>query len=253
MHEVPLAGKTALVTGAGRNIGRAIALALAEAGARVVVNVRTSRGEGQAVVDEIVASGLEALLVVADVTDRSSVDAMMAATASRFGGLDILVNNAAIRQEAAFADMTYAHWRAALDVCVDGAFHCAQSALPLLLQSDAGVIVNIGGLSASTGATQRAHVVTAKAALGGLTRALAHELAPSGITVNCVSPGLIDTVRKADSASAAPAHHKLAKTLLGRRGRPDEIASAVVWLAGPGARYCTGQTLHVNGGAYLGV
>jgi 3-oxoacyl-[acyl-carrier protein] reductase len=113
-------------------------------------------------------------------------------------------------------------------------------------------VINIGGMTAHTGASRRAHVVTAKAALGGLTRALAHELADLGITVNCVAPGLVDTVRVASSASAAPAHQAIHKTLLGRRGRPDEIASAVLWLAGPGARYVTGQTVHVNGGAYLG-
>ncbi len=112
--------------------------------------------------------------------------------------------------------------------------------------------INIGGMTAHTGAANRAHVVTAKAALGGLTRALAHELAGFGITVNCVSPGLIDTVRQASSASARPAHHGQHKSLITRRGQPDEVASAVVWLAGPGARFTTGQTLHVNGGAYLG-
>jgi 3-oxoacyl-[acyl-carrier protein] reductase len=249
---LPLKGKVALVTGAGRNIGRAIALALADAGAKVAVNVRASRDEGQAVVDEIVARGGDALLVVADVTQRADVDAMIAAVAKRFGRLDIVVNNAAIRHEAAFAELPYADWRAAQAVCVDGAFHCTQAALALLRDSGAAAVINIGGMTAYTGASKRAHVVTAKAALGGFTRALAHELAEFGVTVNCVSPGLIDTVRKASSASAAPAHHSAHATLLGRRGNPDEVASAVVWLAGPGARYTTGQTLHVNGGAYLG-
>ena len=219
---------------------------------KVAVNVRASRDEGQAVVDEIAARGGDALLVVADVTQRGEVDAMIAAIAQRFGRLDIVVNNAAIRHEAAFADLPYADWRAAQAVCVDGAFHCTQAALPLLRDSGAGAVINIGGMTAHTGASMRAHVVTAKAALGGLTRALAHELAPFGITVNCVAPGMIDTVRKATSASANPAHHAGHQPLLGRRGRPDEIASAVVWLAGPGGRFTTGQTLHVNGGAYLG-
>jgi 3-oxoacyl-[acyl-carrier protein] reductase len=248
----PLKGKVALVTGAGRNIGRAIALALADAGAKVAVNVRASRDEGQAVVEEIAARGGDALLVVADVTQRGDVDAMIAGVAKRFGRLDVVVNNAAVRHEAAFAELPYADWRAAQAVCVDGAFHCTQAALPLLRASGAGAVINIGGMTAHTGAAKRAHVVTAKAALGGLTRALAHELAEFGITVNCVAPGLIDTVRKASSASAAPAHHSTHATLLGRRGHPDEVANAVVWLAGPGARYTTGQTLHINGGAYLG-
>ena len=252
MDDSPLEDRVALVTGAGRNIGRAIALGLADAGAKVAVNVRASRDEGQAVVDEIAARGGEALLVPADVTHRSEVDRMISAIAQRFGRLDILVNNAAIRREVAFADLSFADWREAQAVCVDGAFHCVQAALPLLRESNAGAVVNIGGLTAHTGAKRRAHVVTAKAAIVGLTRALAHELAESGITVNCVAPGLVDTVRVGASATAAPAHHAQAKTLLGRHGRPDEIAYAVVWLSGPAARYITGQTMHVNGGAYLG-
>jgi 3-oxoacyl-[acyl-carrier protein] reductase len=252
MDNTPLEGKVALVTGAGRNIGRAIALALADAGAKVAVNVRTSHGEGQAVVDEIALHGGDAVLVVADVTQRAAVDAMIAAIVQRFGRLDIVVNNAAVRFEAPFADLTYADWRQAQAVCVDGAFHCTQAALPSLRAGGVGTVINIGGMTAHTGASMRAHVVTAKAALAGLTRALAHELAPFGITVNCVSPGLVDTVRKQGSATSNPAHHAGQKTLLGRRGNVEEIASAVVWLASPGARYTTGQTLHVNGGAYLG-
>lgn len=245
------AGPVALVTGAGRNIGRAIALALAREGTKVAVNVRTSANEGQAVVDEINAHGGAALLVCADVTRRADVDAMMAAITERFGRLDILVNNAAVRHEAAFEDLTYAAWRAALDVCVDGAFHCTQAALPLLKQSASAAVINIGGLTAHTGAAHRAHVVTAKAALGGLTRALAHDLAGFGITVNCVAPGMMDTVRDNASATARPAHHANRKPLLVRRGQPEEIAGAVVWLAGAGGRFTTGQTIHVNGGAYL--
>ena len=249
MDNASLEGKVALVTGAGRNIGRAIALALAAAGARIAVNVRANRSEGQGVVDEIAARGGDALLVVADVAHRDQVDAMIGAIARRFARLDVVVNNAAIRNEVAFGDLSYEDWRSTQAVCVDGAFHCTQAALPLLRASGAGTVINIGGLTAHTGAAKRAHVVTAKAAIVGLTRALAHELAEFGITVNCVAPGMVDTMR---ARSDAPAHHATRKTLLGRHGRPDEIASAVVWLAGPGGRFTTGQTLHVNGGAYLG-
>lgn len=247
-----LVGKTALVTGAGRNIGRSIALALAAAGANVAVNVRASLAEGQSVVDEIVAASGKAMLVQADVTQREQVDRMIEGVAQRFGAIDILVNNAAIRHEAAFAEMTYDAWRDALAVCLDGAFHCTQAALPWLIKSTAGAVINIGGLTANTGAAQRTHVVTAKAGLGGLTRALAHDLAEFGVTVNCVSPGMIETVRRGDSASAQPHHHGGRRTLLGRRGHPDEVAGAVVWLAGGAGRFTTGQTIHVNGGAYLG-
>ncbi|MDB5874239.1 MAG: fabG 2 [Ramlibacter sp.] len=243
-----LPARVALVTGAGRNIGRAIALALARDGAKVAVNVRASLGEGQSVVDEIAALGGEALLVQADVTRRGDVDAMLVAVTARFGALDILVNNAAVRHEAGFADLSYADWREAFDVTVDGAFHCTQAAFSWLCKSPAGAVINIGGMTASTGAANRAHVVAAKAALAGLTRALAHEFAPHGVTVNCVSPGMMDTAR----ARPAPKHHASHAPLLGRRGHPDEIAGAVLWLAGDGARFTTGQTIHVNGGAYLG-
>jgi len=251
METAPLSGKVALITGAGRNIGRAIALALADAGAKIAINVRASHDEGEAVVNEIAGRGVDAVLVMADVTRRAEVDAAIETVAQRWGRLDILVNNAAIRNEVAFADMPYAAWRATLDVCVDGAFHCTQAALPLLRKSTAGTVVNIGGLTAHTGAGRRAHVVTAKAALAGLTRALAHEFAELGITVNCIAPGMMDTLRSA-SATADPAHRASHPALLGRRGHPDEIASAVVWLAGSGGRFITGQTLHINGGAYLG-
>ncbi len=242
--------RVALVTGAGRNIGRAIALALAKDGVAVIVNARTSEAEAQAVVDEITAAGGRATRCLADVTNRLAVDAMLEKVGREYGRLDLLVNNAAIRDECAFEQTTYSAWRGALDVCLDGAFHCTQAALPLLKQSGAASIINIGGLTAHTGASQRVHVVTAKAGLVGMTRALAHELAPHGITVNCVSPGLIDTQRAA--GAAAPQHHAQRATLLGRRGQPDEIAEAVRWLSGPGGRYITGQVIHVNGGAYLG-
>ena len=242
----------ALVTGAGRNIGRAIALGLAASGHAVAVNVRSSVDEGQAVVDAITAAGGQALLCVADVGDRAAVGTVLEHISAQWGRLDVLVNNAAIRREADLAALTVQDWHDTLRVVLDGAFFCTQAALDLLKASGAGAIVNIGGLTAHTGAPERVHVVTAKAGLVGMTRALAHDLAGDGITVNCVAPGLIDTVRKASSASAQPKHHGSHQTLLGRRGTAQEVAAAVVYLAGPTARFVTGQVLHVNGGAYLG-
>jgi 3-oxoacyl-[acyl-carrier protein] reductase len=245
-----LTGMVAIVTGAGRNIGRAIALALAEGGASILVNARSNRAEADAVAKEIEAKGGKALVHIGDVADAAAVQAMADAAVKQFGRIDILVNNAALRREKAFGEMSYAEWREILDVTLDGAFHCTKACLPALRRSGAGAIVNIGGLSAHTGAKDRAHVVTAKAGLIGFTRALAHDLADDGITVNCVVPGLIGTPRPKDKPE--PAHHLVHRTITGERGRPEDVAAAVRFLCGPGARYINGQAIHSNGGAYLG-
>jgi len=250
-HPGNLAGRVALVTGAGRNIGRAIALALAGSGAALVLNTRRDRHEVDALAAEIAERGGQAMVAIADVTDPAAVATMIADTQTRFGRLDILVNNAAIRREAAIDAIDLAQWREIMAVILDGAFLGIKAALPLLRASGVGTIVNIGGMTGHTGAAGRPHVVAAKAGLAGLTRALAHDLAGDAITVNCVVPGLIDTLRKA-SSSVAPGHTKDHKTLVGRKGHPDEVAAAVLYLSGPGGRFVTGQTLHVNGGAYLG-
>jgi 3-oxoacyl-[acyl-carrier protein] reductase len=245
-----LSGKVAIVTGAGRNIGRAIALTLAEGGAAVVVNARSNRAEADAVVREIEASGGKALGHIGDVADAKAVQAMADAAAKQFGRIDILVNNAALRREKPFVEMDYAAWREILDVTLDGTFHCVKACLPALRKSGAGTIVNIGGLSAHTGAANRAHVVTAKAGIVGFTRALAHDLAADGITVNCVVPGLIGTPRPKDKPE--PAHHATHGTISGERGRPEDVAAMVRFLCGPAARYINGQAIHANGGAYSG-
>jgi 3-oxoacyl-[acyl-carrier protein] reductase len=244
-----LAGRVAIVTGAGRNIGRGIALALAEGGAAVVVNARANRKEAEAVAGEISGAGGKALAVTADVADAEAVNKMVAAAAEKFGRIDILVNNAALRREKSFAEMDYAEWREILDVTLDGAFHCVKACLPALQKSGQGTIVNIGGLSAHSGAKNRAHVVTAKAGIVGLTRALANDLAADGITVNCVVPGLIGTPRPKDKPE--PAHHLTHNTITGARGKPEDVAAMVRFLCGPAARYITGQAIHANGGAYM--
>ena len=222
-----LIGKVAVVTGAGRNIGRAIALTLAEGGASVLVNARHNRVEAEAVVREIEAAGGQAIAHIGDVADAK-----------------------ALRREKPFTQMDYADWREILDVTLDGTFHCVKACLPALRQSGTGTIVNIGGLSAHTGAANRAHVVTAKAGIIGFTRALAHDLGDDGITVNCVVPGLIGTPRPKDKPE--PAHHLTHQTISGERGRPDDVAATVRFLCSTGARYINGQAIHANGGAYLG-
>jgi 3-oxoacyl-[acyl-carrier protein] reductase len=245
-----LTGKVALVTGAARNIGRATALALAAGGAAVVVNTRNSREEAEQTVALIKSAGGRALAHFADVTDSGAVAAMVAAALGEFGRLDMLVNNAAIRTEVPFADLKLEDWRRVLSTVLDGAFLCAQACLPHMQRAGGGSVVNIGGMTAHTGAAGRAHVVTAKAGLAGMTRALALDLAPHGITVNCVVPGTIDTQRGLPGAPERPAHRQGVPPV-GRRGSPDEVAATVRFLCGPGARYITGQSLHVNGGGYM--
>jgi 3-oxoacyl-[acyl-carrier protein] reductase len=245
-----LTGKVAIVTGAGRNIGRAMALTLADGGASVVGNARSNHAEAEAVAHEIEAAGGKALVHIGDIADAAAVQAMADAAMTKFGRIDILVNNAALRREKPFNEITFAEWREVMDVILDGTFHCVKACLPGLRQSGAGTIVNIGGLSAHTGARDRVHVVTAKAGIIGFTRALAHDLAPDGITVNCVVPGLIGTPRPKHLPE--PAHHLVHHTITGERGRPEDVAAAVRFLCSPGARYINGQAIHANGGAYLG-
>jgi 3-oxoacyl-[acyl-carrier protein] reductase len=245
-----LSGRVAIVTGAGRNIGRAIALALADGGAAVVVNARANVQEAKAVAGEIERAGGKAFAVTADVADADAVASMVKDAASRFGRIDILVNNAAVRAEQAIETMTLAEWRAVTAVILDGAFNCVKACLPHLKRSGAGAIVNIGGISAHTGAARRPHVVTAKAGLVGFTRALAHELAADNIRVNTVTPGLMATPRPAGQPE--PQHHALVRSLVGRRGEPADIAAAVRFLCGPGAGFVTGQNIQVNGGTFLG-
>jgi 3-oxoacyl-[acyl-carrier protein] reductase len=242
-----LQGRVAIVTGSARNIGRAIARALADAGAAVVINARSSGADADAVVREVREAGGQAVAKIADVGHPEAAATLIDAAIAAFGRLDILVNNAAVRKEIDFERLDYQEWRSITATILDGAYLCAHAAAPHLIAAGGGSIVNIGGLSSYTGAARRAHVIAAKAGLVGLTRALAHDLAPHRITVNCVAPGLIDTERRGPE----PAHHAKHATLVGRRGTPEEVAAVVRFLCGPEARYITGQTLHANGGVFM--
>jgi 3-oxoacyl-[acyl-carrier protein] reductase len=248
--EQSFAGKVALVTGAGKNIGRTIALDLALRGASVIVNGRSDRSAVDAVVAEINAGGGQAIGCLADVSDQPAAERMVADAVAGFGGIDVLVSNAGLRRQTPFLEMGLAEWREILSVALDGAFILARAAVPHMISRGGGAIVALSGISTHIGTPNRCHVSASKAGLEGLMRALAVELGPHRITCNCVAPGSVDTVR---GASAGVASGSLADrgVPLGRKATTDEISAAVRFLAGPEGRYITGQTLHVNGGAFL--
>ena len=245
-----LQGKVALVTGGARNIGRAISRALAAGGATVMINANTSRAEAEETRAMIEQGAGKADVYFADITDSEAVGQMVDAIAQRHARIDILVNNAAIRVETPFAQIALDEWQRVIATVLDGAFICTQACLPHLIRAQGAAIVNIGGQTAHKGAVNRAHVVAAKAGLAGMTKALALDLAPHDITVNCVVPGTIETVRGLPGAPPRPEHRR-ALPPIGRRGEPEEIAAMVRMLCGPGARYITGQSIHVNGGGLM--
>jgi 3-oxoacyl-[acyl-carrier protein] reductase len=244
-----LEGKVALVTGAVRRNGRAIALALAREGAAVIINARRSRDEADHVCAEIEAMDRQAMVCMADVTDEDAVRLMFVAIAERFGRLDILVNNAADRGQVPFTEMTLAQWRHVVGIILEGAFLCSRAAIPHMLHHGWGRIVNVGGAGHHMPSyVGRAHGAAAKAGLEGLTRALAMEYARQGITVNCVSPGRIGGER-AQTAGALPDPDLVPP--VGRAGVPDDVAAVVHFVCLPGSDFVTGQTIHVNGGQFL--
>lgn len=247
--DMPLAGKVAVVTGASRRIGRAVALGLAQAGADVMVHARSARDEVEAVAAEIRAMGRRAEVALGDVTVERDVLAVFDAARAAFGGVDILINNAAIRGEKPFLDMTLEEWRATNAVILDGAFLCSREALRSMVQRGGGTIVNLGGVSAHVGAKERAQVATGKAGLVGLTKSIAVEFADRGITCNCVAPGKIGGKRSATSG-ASPAMGT-GGPILGREGEIAEAAFVILSLCMPEARFMTGQTVHVSGGMYM--
>ncbi len=246
-----LEGKTALVTGSGRNIGRATVLELAREGANVVVNSRTNRKEAEAVAQEAQALGVKALAAVADVSDKDQVDGMVAGALEEFGRIDILVSNAAIRPRRPFLEVTLKDWRQILGVILDGAFFCSQAVVPSMMERGFGRIIYMAGDGTFVGASPRTPVNAAKMGLVGMARGLATELAPHGITVNVISPGRIDTSRNAAwySDAAGTAKDNTADIPLNRMGKPTEIAAACAFLASDEGGFITGQTLHMNGGA----
>lgn len=241
-----LEGQVALVTGSVRRIGKAMAMALAEDGATLVIHALRARDEAEATAAEIRSNGGKALVYLADITHETQVKDMARHILDETGRIDILINNAAIRGEAAFLDMSLAQWRSVTGAILDGAFLCAKAVLPTMVAQHYGRIINIGGVSAHLGTAGRAHVVSAKTGLVGLTRALASEFAGNGITVNCIVPGKIGGERSHTSgkgiAGAPP---------VGREGQPADVAGLVHNLCLPTSSYITGQTIHVSGGLFM--
>ena len=245
-----LAGKVALITGGARNIGRAISRSLAAGGATVMINANTSREAGEETVAMIQKAGGKAALCMGDVTDPDAVKHLVDETIKQFGRIDMVVCNAAIRAETPFEKISFEEWKRVISTVLDGAFLASQAALPHLIKAGSGTLVFTGGMTGHKGALHRSHVVAAKGGLAAMTKAVAHDLAEYNITVNCVVPGPIDTVRGLPGAPERPEFRKTLP-LIGRRGQPQEIAAMVRMLCGPDARYITGQSIHVNGGVLM--
>jgi 3-oxoacyl-[acyl-carrier protein] reductase len=242
-----LAGKVALITGAGKNIGRSIALELAAAGAAVGVNTRASKEDAEKVAQEIRGAGGKADVFMADIVDPKAVQAMVDGVVKRFGRLDHLILNASVRKETPFADMSFDEWRSLISITLDGSFHCVKACLPHMIKAGGGAIVTLGGMTALSGAKRRVHGSVGKFGLYGMTRALAKELGEHKIRVNCVAPGQMNTARASDRSARPDATN----VPLGRRVEPEEIASTVRFLCSPGAAMISGQLIYVDGGQQM--
>lgn len=241
--------RVAAVTGSTRGIGRATVLALAAAGHDVVVLGHTGREAAQAVATEAESLGVRATARLVDVGDPESVAELTSGLARDGFAVDVLVNNAAVRPHTPFLQLTEGDWHGVLDVVLSGAFRCSQAVLPHMVEQGWGRIVNVIGVRGQSGGSERAHLVAAKSGLIGLTKALAHEFGASGVTVNAVSPGTIATERDARDPSRLESRRGIG--VLGRFGRPDEVADAITWLAREQSGYVTGQVVGVNGGEHM--
>jgi NAD(P)-dependent dehydrogenase (short-subunit alcohol dehydrogenase family) len=250
----PLAGRVALITGSTRNIGRAVALTFARAGADIVVHGRQDAEALADVVAEVEACGAAALGVLADVADDGAVERLVAAAVARFGTVDIAVSNVGRRRRQPFAEIGLDDWRAILGTNLDALFHLDRRVLPLMVERGWGHILHMSGHDGFAGhAGNRAHNVTAKAGMHGLTKAIAREYGRHGITANTVVPGMIETERDLAQYPRLEAHMEevRAGNCVKRIGTPQDVAEACLFLAGDGASFITGTALHVNGGEFM--
>jgi 3-oxoacyl-[acyl-carrier protein] reductase len=247
-----LTGRVAVVTGGSRGIGRAIAIALGRAGAKVVVNYTANEAAANEAAAAVVAAGGAAVTKRFDVADSAAVDVAIKEVIAAEGGLHILVNNAGIAVNTLVLGAKDADWKRAIDVNLNGTFHCCRSALRAIMKAkDTGRIINITSITGETGSAGQAPYVAAKAGVIGLTKTLAREYASRGVTVNAVSPGYIDTDMTASELPEDRRAELLKAIPLGRVGKPEDVAAAVAYLAGPAASYVTGQVLRVNGGLFM--
>ncbi len=246
-HGMTLDGRTAFISGGGRNIGRAIALELADAGCDIVINGRQDRATCDEVAGEVAARGRQALVQMGDIGDSAGVRSMAKAALERFGRIDILVNNAAIRPEKPFLEMTDEDWHGVLDVDLHSAFYTCHALLPGMVEGNWGRVINITGMNAIHGYSGRAPVSAAKHGLWGLTKALAKEFGPAGVTTNAISPGPIATEHK-DAHMARHIEEHRPHVPLRRLGEPEEIAGLVGYLCGGSGGFVNGQMFAVNGG-----
>jgi NAD(P)-dependent dehydrogenase (short-subunit alcohol dehydrogenase family) len=252
MHDAPFAGRTAIVTGSGRNIGRAIALALARGGASVVVNGHRDAQAVEAVRREIEAAGGRALGIMADVSKHDEVAAMVREAVERFGSVDIAISNVGMRRKQPFLDIALEDWDAVLATNLSAAFYMARNVVPHMRSRKWGRIIHISGFDGFWGqVTERAHNITCKAGLHGLSKALAREFGADGITVNSVVPGAIDTVRDWSQYTHQARDRIAAEIPVGRFGRVEEVAAACAFLCADTGGFTSGQAIHVNGGHYM--